>query len=227
MITKTENAATIAANADFGRLVTDYKALLTAEGLPLSIDVALLTTAYKTLWFQKLLSADKGLKMRFDMLKSQEARLRLIADTIDLTGYDVIDDIAEAVKGLETAYKRVYTRGSGFVKDSVTFAQFAEVYELDLAALLNSFTYDWAGKEHVLAYVQRLGNQVEQLRDILRETVSTHFTLVDTCQVLARFFTPDSAEGVVMADEGSVMRLVTDLEKAGKLGMIPTTTGKK
>jgi hypothetical protein len=221
MITKTENAATVAVHADFTRLVTEYKALLTAQGLPLSIDVELLKTTLKTQLFQKLLGADKGLKMRFDMLKSQDARLRLVSETVDLAGYDIVDTLAQAVKGLETAYKKIYTQGLGFMWQVVTFAQFADAYELDLAALLDSFTYDWTGKEHVLAYVQGLGAKVEQLRDILRATVGSHYTFADTCHVLGRFFTPGSAEGVVIADEGSVMRLVTDLDKLGKLGMIP------
>ena len=223
MITTQENAATIAANADFTRLVTDYKALLTAEGLPLGIDVELLKTTVRTQLFQKLLSVDKGLKMRWDMLKSQDARLKLIADTIDLTGYDIVDSIAEGVKGLETAYKRIYVNGiGGFVHTWVPFAQFAEVCELDLAALLDSHTYDWAGKEHVLDYFQDLGEKLAQVRTLFRAGIGTHYTLSDVLHVLSRFYTDSSNQGEVIAQQGAVMRLVSDLNKAGKLDLIPT-----
>lgn len=223
MITSQENAATIAANEDFITRVAAYKALLTAEGLPLSIDVELLKTTLRTQLFQKLLSADKGLKMRWDMLKSQDARLKLIADTIDLAGYDIVDAITEAVKGLETAYNRIYVRGvAGSAKNIAPFAQFADVYGLDLGALLDSRTFDWTGKEHVLEYFQELGGKLAQLRTIMRGAVSTSYGLVDVFHVLGRFYADGSNQGDVIAHEGAVMRLVTDLEQAGKLDLIPS-----
>ncbi len=222
MITQTENAATIAANADFIARVADYKALLTAEGLPVSIDVELLKTTLRTQLFQKLLSADKGLKMRWDMLKSQDARLKLIGDTIDLTGYEVVDTIAEAVKGLEMAYKKIYTDATGHVVNHVPFAQFASVYGLDLAPLLDAYTFDWAGKEHVLEYFQALSQHLYQLRDVMRAAVATSYTLGDVLHVLPRFYTPQSSAGEIVAREGVVMTLAKDLEQLGKLDLIPT-----
>lgn len=223
MITQTEKTATVAANADFTRLVTEYKALLTAQELPFSIDVDMLRTTVRTQLFQKLLGVDKGLKMRFDMLKSQEARIKLVTDTIDLTGYDAVDAIAEGVKGLETAYNRIFVSGF-FARASsvVPFAQFAEVYALDLAAMLDARTFDWAGKEHVLEYFQQLGNKLGQLRTIMQAGVGTHYTLADVLSVLRRFYTDQSSQGEVIAHEGAVMRLYTDLNKAGKLAVIPS-----
>ncbi|MFD2720602.1 hypothetical protein ACFST9_17915 [Hymenobacter monticola] len=226
MITQAENAATIAANAHFTTLAADYKALLAANDFPLTIDVELIKTTLRTQLFQKLLGADKGLKMRFDMLKSNEARLKLIGDTIDLTGYDIIDDIASAVKELERAYNGVYSRGAGFIKNVVSFTTFADVCELDLGLLLDSKTYDFTGREHVLEYFRELGQHLQQLREILRVAVSSSYTLGDSLHVLGRFYTGESGEGDLTPDQGAVMRLVTDLEKVGKLAMIPQPTGK-
>lgn len=221
MISKAENTATIAANAALIQKVVDYKALLTAQELPFSIDMAVLTTTIRTQLFQKLLSVDKGLKMRWDMLKTDEARLKLITDTIDLNGYEIVEQLDSAVKGLESAYNRIYMPSLGMLYKFMPFAQLAETYELDLQAMLDKRTYDWTGREHALAYFNELAPKLTELRDIFRAGVSTSFTLHDTVSVLSRYYTQDSVEGTVEASEGAVMRLVNDLAKAGKSELIP------
>jgi hypothetical protein len=220
MITAKQNAAAIAGNPEFIRLVTEFKALVAAQGLPLSLDMSMLETAYKTQLFHKLLGVDKGLKMRFEMLKSDEARLKLVADTIDLTGYDVIDTIAEAVKRLETLYKNIWAGSYGSLSSWMSFQQFFDVYGLDLAAALDAYTFDWTGKEFALEYFAQLGQQLEHVRNILRVTMSSHYDLHNACNVLSRFF-DGAGDAEIVPEEGAVMRLVKDLTKAGKLDLIP------
>lgn len=219
MITQTENAAALAQNSAFIAQVAAYKQLLTDHNFPFTVDMQVLATTLRTQLFQKLLAVDKGLKMRWDMLRTDEARIKLITDTIDLNGYDVVDEAQEAVKALETGYNRMYVGELGYMGKQVPFRTFAQVYALDLQALLDSKTFDWTGKQHVLDYFQALGEMLREFRGIGRVVSSTSFSLYDAGAVLPRYF--QEVNETVVVNEGGVMRLVNDLEKAGKLSMIP------
>ncbi len=221
MISTTEKTVILSDNAPFLAQIKAYKDLLSANYFPVSIDVEYLKTVLRTQLFDRLCGVDKGLKMRFDMFKTNEAKLKLIAATIDLQGYDIVPEVEEAVKGLELAYNRIYIGGSTKLSTVVTFAGFADAYELDLAAVLEAYTYDFTGREHALAYFQNLGTKLHELRDIMRFGRSTHYTLHDAAMVLSNFYTPGSQEGTICPHQGAVMRLITDLEKAGKLSVIP------
>jgi hypothetical protein len=220
MISTIEKTQILTANAGFIAQVKVYKDLLSANYFPLSVDPEYLKTVLRTQLFDRLCGVDKGLKMRFDMLKTNEAKLKLIAATIDLEGYDIVPQLESAVKELELAYNRIYIGGSTSLHKVVTFAGFADAYELNLATVLETYTYDFTGREHVLRYFAELGAKLVELRDIFRATRSTSYTFVDAARTVSAFYT--EAEGnTVVADQGGVMRIITDLEKAGKLDLIP------
>ena len=215
-LTATERAEALAANVPFIVLCDEYKALCAVNDLPLSVDVPTLVTHIQSALFDKLLSIDKGLKARYEMLRSDTAKLKMIADNVDLTGYDIVDTLRAAVAALTSAYRRVWV-GSALLHKNVTFEQFADVAELDLPALLDGYVLDWTGKAHVLACFQSLAPALEKLRDMFRAGISTHYTLADTLGTLARCYTPESSAGALVANEHAVMRLANDLDNAGKL----------
>jgi len=67
-------------------------------GLSVTTDLKQLNTEYKAILFSKLLAIDKGLTMRYNLTRSNEAKLNMIDQTISLDSYDDMDLLEELIK---------------------------------------------------------------------------------------------------------------------------------
>ncbi|WP_151088042.1 hypothetical protein [Hymenobacter baengnokdamensis] len=223
MLTPTESAALRQEHADFMQRCTSYKALLTNSGLPFSVDLPTLTTAYGQQLFEQLLTLDKGLKARYDLLRTDEGKQKLLAATIDTAGHEVMDQVSAALTALTQAYQGISLGMSlGWLHNKYSLAQFAQYYELDLARVLEALTIDWTGKEYVLAYFTQIGDELTRLRDLFRPLVGTSAPLGVVFEVLASCYHVQPTNEPLTVDERHLhQRIMPELSKRQVLSMIP------
>jgi hypothetical protein len=189
MITQVENTEARRYFAGFITQCTTYKSLLTTAGLPVSVDMDVLTGAYRQQLFDGLLKVDKGLKARYELLRTDDARAKLIADTINLDGHDVIDDAAAALQQLARTYQQVQIPGEGPLHRDMPLESFARYHNLDFGQLLDAHTLSWAGNEHVKAYFDNLATALTPWLAIVRKTMKSGATVEDAGQLLGQYFT--------------------------------------
>ena len=189
MITQVENTE---ARRYFARFMTQceaYKTLLTTAGLPVSVDLAQLQAAYRQQLFAGLLKADKGLQARYELLRTDEARQKLVADVINLDGHEAIDTAAAALRQLATTYQQLSIPGEPPLHRNLPLSSFAEYHDLDFGQVLDSYTIDWAGNEHVKAYFDELAQLLTPWLTIVRKTMKSGATMADAALFLPDYFT--------------------------------------
>ncbi len=189
MLTPEENARHRAYFAAFMGQCAAYKTLLAEAGLPLSVSVDELTAAYRQQLFDGLLKADKGLQARYDLLRTDEGRQKLIADTINLDGYDVIDEATARLRQLATTWAQLERGGLGVDVPGIPLESFARYYELDLGKLLDDHTLSWEGYEHVLAHFEALAQALTPWARIVRTTIQSGAGMQHVGMALADYFT--------------------------------------
>jgi hypothetical protein len=205
----------------------EYRALIAEHELPLSLDINTLTAALKSQQFTKLLAVDAGLKMRYEMLRTEEAQQQLINDTINLNGYDIVPNLERRITELQALYGRMmlYSCNSWIVpeRNGMPLSMLASHHNLDLTNWLQSQLINWTGKEHVLAYFTTLAKQVSQVRAIVRATRDSGATLATVLGMRTTiFFTEASNAGPVEPNEHYITRdLIPYLEDRGRLKDFP------
>jgi hypothetical protein len=169
MITQLRYDELLPRYTEFTAAVAAYGALLTAHELPFSIDANGLLFAYKTQLFTKLVAVNKGLKMQYDMLKSDEVKQALINNTIDLSGYEVVNDIATGLQELHDTLTVANHALRGADKiEKPTLADLVG-FELSIAAYLKAHVIEWtADRAAVLHQVTEYANMVTSLESMLR-----------------------------------------------------------
>lgn len=187
-----------------------FRALLTEHELPLSVNHNELKGVIRSQLFAKLLAVDAGLKMRFEMLRTEEAQQQLIATTIDLDGYEIVGQLERSIKELQSLYgSLMLPRGSFFCqpeREGISLSYLATAHGLDLSTWIQSQLMDWTGKEHVLAYFTTLATQLSQLRNIVRATTDSSAGLAGIVSPrLLSFFTNASQSGPIEPDEHFIM----------------------
>lgn len=215
-ITESECTEVLRRNARFVALCDNYRTLCETNDFPVSVDMKLLATVYRTQLFQQLLAVDKGLKARYEMLRTDAAKLKLITDTIDLSGYDILDTLESEIDLMELAYQQIWV-SSLHLHRNISFSIFCEKTGLNLSTLLTGWVINWEGREHILTYFRELAPLLENMREMHRSIISTGFTLADTLAVIGSTYTQDSQRETLVADEKKVHQLADSLEKAGKL----------
>jgi hypothetical protein len=225
MFTQKEIALALSQARPFCTKCAEFRALLTEHELPLSVDLDKLKDAIRAQLFARLLAVDKGLKMRFEMLRTEEAQHKLVTETIDLAGYTIIDEMSRRIQELQSFWGSVRFRwGAHWLspeKDGVTLAFLASSYGLDPAAWINSQAYDWTGKAHVLEYFRTLGQQLTQQRALQRVKDASATLQGVTSAWLAGFFTQDSNQGEIEPEEHPIHYLAGQLQSQGKLAGFP------
>ncbi|TGE24767.1 hypothetical protein E5K00_06050 [Hymenobacter aquaticus] len=205
----------------------EFRALLVEHELPMSFDLEKLKGVLRAQLFAKLLAVDKGLKMRFEMLRTEEAQQKLVADTIDLSGYTIVDNLGRLIAQLQQGWSRLQLRrGRWFCqpeRDGVSLNTLATAHNLDFNQWLQSREMDWRGKEHVLAYFEELGKTLAQVRALHRATRDSGASLAHTFgPAVANYFTEASNTGPVAPDEHWIMgELIPTLERKGMLASFP------
>jgi hypothetical protein len=161
-LTQTEYEFELLQHAELIQRCDQYRALCIANQLPQTLDISLLAVSLQAQIFDKLLAVDKGLKARYDVLRSDTARLQLIATTVNLDGYDVVDELTEMGNTIRTLYDEIFL-GTAKLNTSVSIENFDAVRGLDLAKLLQSYVIDWTGKEDVLTYFKSVPALLAQI----------------------------------------------------------------
>lgn len=222
MITQKIKDKTLADNSELVTQIADYKALATAHGLPITSDVATLETALRGQLFQKLLTADKGLQTRFNMLKTDDARIKMINDTVNIDGYEQVGEMQAALAVIEKGFNRVWY-GINHLRNTVKFSQFVDNWEMDLDKVLSSMVFDWSENRVVLNYFKSLEPTLTTLREVFRASMHNDYRLHETLTLLSHFYTAASETGDIEADEATVMTLAKELADANAFNLISTT----
>lgn len=223
MLTSLQAAAVRQREADFMERCAVYKRLLINLDLPFSVDLPTLDTAYGQQLFEGLLKLDKGLKARYDLLRTDEGRQKLVADTISTAGHEVVDQVGAALKALTSAYRSVSLGHEGWLHSKYDLGQFANWYELDLGKVLDALTIDWGSQAHVLTYFKTLGEELQRLRTMFRPLVDTSGNLDAVLSVVASAYKHrGGSQEPVEVDELRLHQvLLPQLQKAQVLGLIP------
>ena len=194
MITKQRYDELLPRYAEFTAAAEAYKQLLQAHDLPFSIDFPTLRFVYKTQLFTKLVGVDKGLKMRYDMLKSGEAKATLVDATIDLTGYDLVDEL---INGLQLLNQTLNAANMSIRNtDNIAKPTLADMVgadtakmvggELNAANYLSRFVIDWtADRSTVLDMIHQYAELLTSLETMLRGTGIKSDSVTDAHRRLA------------------------------------------
>ncbi|MBD2769677.1 hypothetical protein IC235_17440 [Hymenobacter sp. BT664] len=192
MLTQAENAEARRNYTYFEDQCTAYKALLATASLPFSTDLDVVTSAYRQQLFDGLLKIDQGLKARYELLRTEEGRQKLVAETINLDGHDVIDEVATSLQQLRATYQRIGLPGNeGYLHQAIHFDSFASMFNLDLGKALDGQTIKWAGNEHVLAYFQQLATFLTGWKTLVAATIKQGASVQDAVMYLPDFFESD------------------------------------
>ncbi|GAB3572928.1 hypothetical protein [Hymenobacter daeguensis] len=223
MITQKENDWIQSIHANYIADVEAYKQALTGYGLPLVATAEALTTAYKAMLFTPLMAADKGLKARWDLTKTQAGQIALINATIDTDGHDEHDQLQASLNGLRTKYGYVLNNTYS-VLNKATFEQFAEVYQLDLPRVINENTIDLSDKQDIITLFTDLAGTFGKLRNIFIASGNLHTNagLHEVGDITAQMFeNTDWSNYNPTVKDMAVWQLSNALNKAGKRDLIP------
>lgn len=219
-ITQTENDNALITYSTFIKSCGEYKALLTANELPVSVDISLLKTTLKTILFDKLLSVDKGLKMRYEMTKSDTGKIGLINSTINLEGYDIIPDLETRIKALGKMYWQIGF-GVAALRNELPMEKFATLHGMDLQKLLLSFVIDWSKNQPVYDLFLNLIPSFQLLHDSFKNAYQTSYQIDHTLTTLLRYYFENYLNNNnIKVDEHRVFEYVQILESKGALAAL-------
>jgi hypothetical protein len=230
MITEQQNQAFKAQHQEFMQQCVAYKALLASLDFPYSVDTAALRKRMQKRIAEELIQADPSLKLRWEILRTEEGRRQLLNETaasIDLAGYEDIAQVESALASLKMFYNEV-----GRLPDQArcSFEDLAGQYQLDLGAFVDRRTMTWAGKEHVLAYFTDLAQQLHQARKVLASVgkpVYSTSTLMDSLTSfyqLGPYHTTNLEDELLRVDEEKVyMQALPPLQEKGLLAGFPAS----
>ena len=143
--------------------------------IPVAFCASDLRFALKFNLFAKLLTVDKGLKMRYDLLQAEAAKRNLIEATIDLTGYTIVADLDNALQAMQ---RTLEVGNRELFRDAVTVPTLSMLlpYDLDIARYLQSQVLDWAtkGRDEKYALLQRFALLLEDVEMLFISTGNTH-----------------------------------------------------
>ena len=223
MITQEQNRIAKANSAEFMQLCADYKALLASMNLPYSIDIEAHKKVIRLRIADELMKADAGLKMRWDILRTEAGRQKLrqeTAATVDLAGYEDVEQLQQTLNELKFAYNSV-----GMLPDQyrLSFDQLAGHYQLDLASVIDSRTMTWdGGKEKVLAYFKDLAQQIHQAQKLMKSLGRQTYPLDTMFNSLTSFYKFSISGGVLEPDEEKIYTYVLrELQEKGLLADFP------
>lgn len=225
MLTQSENAALRQKYAAFIAQCTAYTAFLTANKLPFSSDLAELTAAYRRQLFERLLVIDAGLSARYELLRTEEGKEKLISDTVNTDGHELVDQVSQILQALTAAYRHISFSMGHQLEKEIPIARFARAYALDLGRVLDAKTMDWSGSEHVRVYFAQMAPELTRIRDIFRHVTRNDAGLAETFIALAAIYHEDSTAAPVTVNEHFLYaRLIPELEQKNLLNMVPRAT---
>ncbi|HEX8425651.1 hypothetical protein, partial [Hymenobacter sp.] len=175
----------------------------------------------------ELLKADVGLKMRWDILRTETGRQKLrqeTAATVDLAGYEDVEQLEASLKNLRFAYTSVERLPDQYL---LSFEQFAGFAKLDLAAVIDSRTMVWGeDKQKVLDYFQTVSEQFEQARKVMRALGLHTWPLDNLVRSLSSFYNltgPAQMDQPLMRVDAQAIysRVIPELEQKDLLAGFP------
>lgn len=135
----------------YKQAVTNHKELLATNGLTMSVDLATLLFEYKGNLFAKVVAVDKGLKMRYELLKTDNAIRGLVNSTIDLAGYDIVNELTNSLAKLNETLTAANHVLAGKEIEKPTVSKLLE-YDLSIDAYLQKFVIVWSDPEQSKVY---------------------------------------------------------------------------
>ncbi|MBC6605620.1 hypothetical protein H8B13_02185 [Hymenobacter sp. BT188] len=217
MITQKRYDELLPRYAEFAAAAAAYATLLDANALPLSLDTTTLHFAYKTQLFTKLVTANKGLKMQYDMLRTDEAKQALINQTIDLTGYEIITEIAHALQEMqETLTVANGAIGNGDTLEKPTLPTLFR-HGLKVAEYLNGYVIDWtsADRAEVLNQVNQYAETLAGMQATLHRFGGASESVAELHRTLNKLVTLHNGTGT--GNELAVYNLLADADHRAKM----------
>lgn len=141
---------------------------LTTYGLTPSTDIKAIKKEYKTKLFNQLLEADAGLRLKRDMLRTEEARQKLLEETIDLDGYTELVEAEQLISRYLQDYSSLYdsaSMGNPLRDHGITAEAFLNSHEYSIQSALAAHVIDLAGNENY--------QKLEKARDAINDLVDT------------------------------------------------------
>lgn len=228
MFTQKEAADAKKQERNFIERCEAYRVLLTEQELPLTLDLERLKTELRNQLFAKLLTVDAGLAMRWEMLRSEEAQRKLVLDTVDLTGYEIVPELSKHIQSITAYYSRIcFWAESGYhdVARVLTLDRLVSGYDLDLAKWIDEQVFSWKEEEIALLdfFRHELAPQLEKARRIIRASKSSGATLRETLNYMSGFFTDSSQSGEIAPKEYTLYSYVLpDVQRSGLMPLFKT-----
>lgn len=223
MITQEQNLIAKEQAAEFIQQCADYKALLESMGLPYSVDIEAHKRIIRLRIADELLKADAGLKMRWDILRTEAGRQKLrqeTAATVDLAGYEDVEQLQQRLQELRFAYNSVDMLPDQY---RVSFDLLAGHYHLDLATVIDSRTMTWdGGKEKVLAYFEELAQHLHQAQKVMQSLGRNVYPIDSMFSALTSYYKYSTGKGPMKPDEEKIYAYVLpELQERGLLTDFP------
>ncbi|WP_147320793.1 hypothetical protein [Hymenobacter lapidiphilus] len=179
--------------------------------MKLSVDINDLLFQAKTTMFLKLVAVHSGLKMQYDMLKTDLSKQELINSTINLAGYSIVTDLTNALNDLHTSLNAC---NISLRSDNVKMPTLSELvsYQLSVTEYLKSFVIDWSDTNN-----SKVLDMVKQYATVVTDAVTMLKGLGFDIKSLAEFnrkieMTIDLNDGKAVANELQVLGLLKSAE---------------
>ncbi|RFP65587.1 hypothetical protein D0N36_07775 [Hymenobacter lapidiphilus] len=161
--------------------------------------------------FLKLVAVHSGLKMQYDMLKTDLSKQELINSTINLAGYSIVTDLTNALNDLHTSLNAC---NISLRSDNVKMPTLSELvsYQLSVTEYLKSFVIDWSDTNN-----SKVLDMVKQYATVVTDAVTMLKGLGFDIKSLAEFnrkieMTIDLNDGKAVANELQVLGLLKSAE---------------
>lgn len=166
-------------------------------GLTPSTDIKGIRKEYKKLLFGRLLEVDPGLKARHDMLRTEEARQKLLEETISLDGYTELQEAERLIRFYTSEYNNAFGDSSDRPLEALFIT--ADAFMTQHGCCLKH-----ALAEHVIDLTDNETYQkLQQARDIINSLVAEKIIRGDNQWMgdLGRLLKMDFDQHVVSIDD--------------------------
>lgn len=159
----------------FDKKAEAFKKLLDDNKLSLTIDINTLLFQYKLNLFTDLLKVDKGLKFRYDLLKSDMAKRDLINSSVNLDGYTIVNELKVNITDLNTELERV---NNNFRFDKYfaipTMYVLVNQYTITISKYLQNQLISWNEKQiNDLETIQNFRKLFDEIKKIFYKSTSS------------------------------------------------------
>jgi len=138
-------------------------------GLTPTTDIKAIKKEYKVILFNRLLEVDPGLKLKHEMLRTAEAKQKLLEETINLDGYTELNEAEMLIMFYKREYGNAYGVGPDLplVAHGITEDLFLTQYGGDIEAALGDKVIDLTEDESY----KKLKNVEAVINDLIKDGI--------------------------------------------------------